>query len=118
MQAQHPRILAAVTALAFVVALVGAGCNATNSPAGGGPNSIAIVDDNYNPGSLTVKAGTTVTWTNTGSHTHTATADDSSWDSSFLNSGATFSHTFATTGTFAFHCNVHSSMHGTITVTP
>ena len=118
MPSQRPRVLAALATLSFVVALVGAACTASNNGSPAGPNSISIVDDGYNPGNLTVKAGTTVTWTNTGAHQHTATADDNSWDSDFLNSGATFSHTFASAGTFAFHCNVHSSMHGTITVTP
>jgi plastocyanin len=114
----RPTTGALVAALALLVLLVGAACNSNGSSASRGPNSISIVDDNYSPSTLTVKAGTTVEWTNTGSHQHTVTADDGSFDSGFLNGGATFSQTFASAGTFAFHCNVHSSMHGTITVTP
>jgi plastocyanin len=32
--------------------------------------------------------------------------------------GSTFGHTFATAGTFAYHCKIHSTMHGTVVVTP
>jgi plastocyanin len=49
---------------------------------------------------------------------HTVTFDDGSADSGNLAPGSTFDHTFATAGTFAYHCAIHSSMHGTVTVTP
>lgn len=124
MTPHRTRVPAFVAAFGLAVALLGAACNSNSSPAAsagagvGSGNSVAVVDNDFNPATLTVKAGTTVQWTNTGSATHTVTADDASFDSNFMNSGATFSHTFAAAGTFAYHCNVHSSMHGTITVTP
>lgn len=120
MRAQ-PRILGLIAGLALVVAVVGAACNSNGGGGGSqaaGGTAVSIVDNDFSPSNLTVKAGSTVTWTNNGSATHTATADDGSWDSNFLSHGATFNHTFASAGTFTFHCNVHSSMHGTITVTP
>jgi plastocyanin len=113
----HSILLVALFGLAL--ALIGAACsNSNGSGASRGPNSVAIVDNDFSPSNITVKAGTTVDWTNTGSAQHTVTADDGSYDSSFLSSGAKFTHTFATAGTFTYHCNVHSSMHGTVTVTP
>ena len=45
------------------------------------------------------------------------TAAAMTFDSGNVAAGTTFSHTFAAAGTFAFHCNIHSSMKGTITVT-
>jgi hypothetical protein len=47
---------------------------------------------------------------------HTVTADDGSFKSDRLESGATFSHKFATAGTFAYHCAIRASMKGTVTV--
>ena len=44
------------------------------------------------------------------------TADDGSFDSGNLAPGATFSQSFSTPGTFTYHCNIHSSMTGTVTV--
>jgi len=66
-----PRLLG-VFALAII--LVGAACSAN----GGGANSVSIVDYAFNPATSTVKAGTTVTWTNTAGQDHTVTAVDGS----------------------------------------
>jgi plastocyanin len=131
-----------VATFGLAIALVGAACNSNSSPAGAtsgagggagssaagssaagssaatGGNSVAIVDFAFNPTSVTVKAGTTVNWMNNGSTTHTVTADDGSFDSGNLNGGASFSHTFASAGTFSYHCSIHSSMKATVTVTP
>jgi plastocyanin len=113
-----------IPAFLLAVALVGAACTSsntgtsgTNPPAGGG-NAVSIVDFAFNPGTLSVKAGTQVTWTNTSNTAHTVTANDGSFDSGTVNPNATFSHTFASAGTFAYHCSIHSSMTATITVTP
>lgn len=86
-----------------------------SSPAAQG-NAVAIVDFGYEAASVTVKVGATVTWTNTGSASHTATADDGSFDSKSLAGGKAFSQTFATAGTFAYHCAIHPAMKGTVVV--
>jgi len=77
---------------------------------------VTIADFAFAPTSLTVPAGATVTWTNKGSVGHTVTADDGSFGSETLASGATFSATFAKAGTFAYHCRIHPSMTATIVV--
>jgi plastocyanin len=113
----------------FAVALIGAACNSNSSPAassgaggpaasGGAANAVSVVDFAFNPTSVSVKTGTTVTWTNTGSTAHTVTADDNSFDSGNVNSGATYSQAFATAGTFAYHCKIHSQMKATVVVAP
>jgi len=66
---------------------------------------------------LTVPVGTTVVIRNEDSAPHTFTADDGSFDSGSIDGGGTFEFTFTEAGTFAFHCNVHPAMTGTITVT-
>ena len=83
---------------------------------GGSGTPASIVDYAFSPASITIKAGSAITWTNTGSAPHTVTADDGSFDSGSLANGSTFSHTFATAGTFTFHCAIHSSMKGTVVV--
>ena len=82
----------------------------------GGANAVTIQNFAFGPATVSVPVGTTVTWTNADSATHTVTADDGSFDSSSLASGATFSQTFATAGTFAYHCKIHPNMKATVEV--
>ena len=78
--------------------------------------AVSIVDFAFQPNSLEVTTGSTVTWTNTGAAPHTVSADDGSFDSGTLSPGSTFSQTFNTAGTFAYHCNIHPNMTATIIV--
>jgi plastocyanin len=48
--------------------------------------SVSVVDFAFEPATLEVPVGTTVTWTNNGSRPHTVTADDGSFDSGPLRS--------------------------------
>ena len=82
-----------------------------------GRADVAIVDVAYQPGSILVQAGDTVTWTNTGSTPHTVTADDGSVDSGPLAPRASFSQTFSATGLFTYHCAIHPQMTGAVTIT-
>ena len=91
---------------------------AASGSSGSGGASASIIDFGFQPASITVKAGSTVTWKNTGSVTHTVTAGDGSFDSGQVAAGSSFQHTFTTAGTFAYHCTIHSSMTGTVVVTP
>jgi plastocyanin len=79
-------------------------------------HAVAISGFAFSPKTITVTVGDTVTWTNSDSTAHTATADDGSFDTGTVGNGATGSATFATAGTFAYHCKIHASMTGTITV--
>jgi plastocyanin len=88
---------------------------ASEAPAAGG-NGVSIKNFAFNPGSITVPAGTTVTWTNDDSAGHTVTADDGSFDSKTIASGDSFSQDFATAGTFTYKCTIHPSMTGTVVV--
>jgi plastocyanin len=97
-------------------ASVASGCT-PSAAVTGTPTADAIADFSFTPAALTVAKGGTVTWTNGGAATHTVTADDSSFDSCNLASAATFTMKFDTAGTVAFHCKIHPSMKGTITVT-
>ncbi|MPV87830.1 cupredoxin domain-containing protein [Georgenia ruanii] len=76
--------------------------------------AVQIKNFAFAPASQTVAAGQTVTWTNDDSTDHTVTADDNSFDSGRLAPGKTFTHTFATAGTYAYHCAIHPNMTGTV----
>ena len=74
----------------------------------------------FAPAALTVKAGTTVTWTNQDADAHTVTSKDGGGPlaSAALNTGQTYSYTFAKPGTYAYLCTIHPFMTATVTVTP
>nr|WP_155766136.1 cupredoxin family copper-binding protein [Mycobacterium colombiense] len=71
----------------------------------------------FAPVTLTVPAGTTVTWTNRDEEPHTVAASDGSFHSPGMGTGATFTHTFPTAGTFDYVCSIHPMMRGTVVVT-
>src|SRR4051812_46082356 len=83
------------------------------APAGG--SSITIQNFAFAPANLTVAAGTTVTVKNMDATGHTWTADNSAFNSPVA-PGGTATFTFSTKGTFTYHCNIHPSMTGTVTV--
>jgi plastocyanin len=74
--------------------------------------------DNYAfmPKSVTVKAGTTVTWTNQDDETHTVTSTTKEFKSKPLSAGDKFTFTFTTPGTYKYFCSLHPFMTGTIVV--
>ena len=78
---------------------------------------VQVVDFAFEPGTVTVPAGSTVTWTNSGSRPHTVTADDGSFDSGRLDPGEQFSQVFDQPGTFTYFCGFHPDMQGAIVVT-
>lgn len=97
----------------------------TSQPSGSGSGTTANIEMKniqYVPSTLTVKAGTTVVWTNKDSVPHTVdsgTRDNptSLFKSGNIEQGQTFSYTFNTPGTYPFFCEPHQAMNGTITVT-
>ena len=72
----------------------------------------------YDPSSVTVSVGGTVTWTNNGSTPVTVTSPDGLFDSDSIGPGGSFSYTFDTPGTFRYFCVPYPHMKGVVTVTP
>ena len=90
-----------------------------NPPPSGGNSSTINISGMAFPASTTVAKGTTVKWYNKDGYPHTVTSDDgTSFNSGNLSAGATFSYVANTAGTFTYHCNIHSNMHGTLIVNP
>ena len=86
--------------------------NTTTPPAS--TADVNIQNFAFNPAVLTVKAGTTVTWTNNDSATHQIKSD--TFNSAGLSRGQKFSHQFNSAGTFNYSCAIHPSMTGQIIV--
>ena len=93
-----------------------AGKGSTPAAHAAGDPSDSIVDYKFEPASITIHVGDTITWTNNGQQPHTATANDGSFNTGTIKPGASGSHTFSTAGTFAYICSIHPFMHGTVVV--
>jgi plastocyanin len=107
-------LMASCTAQTTATANPGVGTIGGNVTVGSALN-VTIQGFAFNPSTLNVIAGQTVTWTNNDSTPHTVSADDNSFTSPNLASGQSFSKSFAA-GTIAYHCNFHPSMKATLTV--
>jgi plastocyanin len=101
-----------------VAALLAALVATTASSAAGPSQAIEVTTPGklFAPRDLDVLVGTTVTWRNVDTATHTVTEDDDAFDSGHLRPGGAFSEAFAEPGTFAYHCSIHRFMRGTVRV--
>lgn len=89
---------------------------AGSTPANANANEVVIENFAFEPATLTVKAGTTVTWVNRDDEPHTATATDKRFNSKTLDNGDRFSQEFSTPGTYNYYCALHPKMTGKIIV--
>lgn len=81
-------------------------------------DKVMIANFAFAPSNITVKKGTTVTWTNNDSMVHDVTETDGQDGphSGNLANGQTYTFTYNTVGTFKYHCSIHPSMTGSVTV--
>ena len=106
--------IAVVGALAGLLLLIGSASAASTAHVTIGESGGKY---HFNPTTAFVNVGGTVTWTNGSDAAHTVTSDSGSeLGSSTLSAGKTFSHTFAATGTFSYHCTIHTYMVGKVVV--
>ncbi len=82
------------------------------------PASAEVKVDNFSfgPGTLTVAAGTTVTWTNRDDIPHTVVSTDGVFKSKVLDTDDKFSFTFTRAGTYPYFCSIHPKMTGKVVV--
>ena len=106
----------AVAALVTVLfgAVVPLASSAADSPAG--PTIVLAREFMFAPTSLTVNAGSTVTWTNKDDEPHTVVSDSGAFRSGALDTGESFSFKFDRPGTYRYACSIHPRMVGTIVV--
>jgi plastocyanin len=131
---------AALAALVLIPALWSCGGGSGNdlpNVAGPPPHDVEIVPDAANAGAsafapsnvvISLGASSTITWFNadiTGAYgggsgtTHHLKADDgTTFDTGPISPGGVFTSTFSTPGTYTYHCEIHPSMTGTVTVNP
>jgi plastocyanin len=111
-------VLAAASALlAVVFAATGLFAGQQLATAASGPVSISGLA--FSPATINVNVGDTVTWTNNESSNiqHTVTSDSGTeLASALLSPGNSYAHTFTIAGTYAYHCTIHPTMHGTVVV--
>ena len=79
---------------------------------------VAVVIDNFvfGPDRMTIKAGTTVTWTNRDDIPHTVASKDRLFKSKVMDTDESYSFTFMTPGEYSYFCSLHPHMTGTIVV--
>lgn len=88
----------------LALALAALALSATGAqPAQGADTQVQITDTGYQPQTVTITANSSVTWVNVGSQVHTASADDTSWDSGGLGPQQKFTHVFTTPGRYTYH---------------
>src|SRR5882762_7348116 len=83
-----------------------------------GPTPVHVEIDNFSftPGTLTVKAGTEITWKNEDDIPHTVVSDDQSFKSKVLDTDETFTFTAKKAGTYSYFCSIHPKMTGKVIV--
>ena len=84
--------------------------------AGAPATAVEIRKFAFTPQEITVALGTTVTWTNADETPHTLAARDASFKSKAMDTGDTFTFTFANAGDFAYFCTLHPFMTGVVHV--
>jgi plastocyanin len=119
----------ALVAGSLVAYSCGGNSSTSPTPVGGGggtggtgtPADVTIMitgmngANSFNPGSASVKAGQTVSWQNVDAIAHNPTGNG--FDTGFIPPGGTSAPIkFSTAGTFNYHCGIHPSMTGVLTV--
>ena len=99
-----------------MVAVGGGGAPVTAAPHAKAAAAVVMQGMTFLPARVHVGLGEHVTWTNQDGFTHTVTSDQKFWDSGLVPAGTTFDRAFAVAGTFAYHCKIHSTMHGKVAV--
>ncbi len=104
----------------FVIAGCGSSSKSTNPPPppthSAHFHDVSIANFAYSPATLTIAVGDTVLWTNNQNVQHTVTSDTGTELSGDLAAGATYQHIFGTANVYPYHCAIHPTMHGSVTV--
>ena len=80
------------------------------------PNQVTVENFSFQPGTLTVKAGTTVTWVNHDDEPHTVNENNKTFKSGTLDTDAKFSYKFTSPGSYNYFCSLHPRMTGQVIV--
>jgi plastocyanin len=89
---------------------------ASAAGAGAGQTEVKIDNFTFSPATLTVKAGTQITWTNGDDIPHTVVSDGQTFKSKVLGTGEKFTFTASKPGTYSYYCSIHPNMTGKVVV--
>jgi 3',5'-cyclic AMP phosphodiesterase CpdA len=111
-------ILRSAAAALPATAAAQSGHTAQGSANASSAESLAAAIENFAfaPKELTVKAGSTVVWTNKDDTPHTVTSDDGAFSSPVMDTNQSFKFTFQKSGRFPYHCKLHPTMTGVVVV--
>lgn len=114
MQATHIAVLG-IALLAAVAC--GSSTSVANScgSSGATANVNTASSNSFSPNTTTITHGQSVCWQNSSSVTHTVTDNNGAFNTN-LTVGQILVHTYATAGSFPYHCSIHAGMTGTVTV--
>ncbi len=106
-----------LTVVASTVLALAAFATAQKPVAAASP-SVEVKIDNFSftPATITVKAGTQITWTNADDIPHTVVAEDQSFKSKALDTDEKFTFTASKLGTYSYFCSIHPKMTGKVVV--
>ncbi len=91
--------------------------NTANTNTAALTQAVSIAGMAFTPQDLLVKVGTKITWTNNDGFAHHVLGNNGGPDSGILAAGASYSYTYTTVGSFPYHCSIHPSMTGSVTMT-
>jgi plastocyanin len=126
-----PAALAALVVLtmffSLLVAACGSGSTGTTASGGGATTTVTnstggsviqviMTNRSYDPATLSIKVGDTVTWLNQDAPQHDVVADNGEFKSQLFDLGQSFSFTFTKAGTYPYHCSIHPGMNGNVIV--
>ena len=111
-------VVAIVPVVALIAVLVTDAWSGNESATGstGAADTVDIKDFSFSPKRITVKAGQPITVANQDNVTHTLTANDGAFDTRDLGGGHRDRLTVEAAGTYAYHCEIHPFMTGTLRV--
>lgn len=81
-------------------------------------DAVSIKNFAFVPATITVKVGSTVSWTNADVDPHTVVDHGGTFQSPTLNTGDTYHHMFTAPGRYEYLCSIHPFMTATVVVTP
>src|SRR4051795_7489202 len=112
--------LAGLRLLVFCIALLIAPVAPLAARPAAAIQTVSVADFAFTPALRTAIQGDTVQWNFGGPTTHTAsdTTGLNLFDSGFKAAGTNYSKVFPAAATYAYHCNIHTSMLGTVSIPP
>jgi plastocyanin len=110
-------VVLSATCLAFILCLWASVVFADQGVLISEGNASDVATWGFTPADLTIGAGESITWINSGAQGHTATADDgTTFDTDVIPPDQSKTVSFLNPGAFTYHCKLYPSMKGSITV--